>query len=423
MFKKDRTFKVLFGFNFEAAERAIFTNIESYGLKVQGTSRYTKTMIRDYIKKNPDLDAVFLKEYLDGGEKYGALELSELADECDANFVVIMRSANRGREAMKILYCAGITGAVFADGKRGADPRLLAQLAVKGRHRKDARVYYKVDAPMPDYGVLNFEDFRDTYSYLIGDDIPGSTVIDRFIDITRFLSPKQLSSFIKQLPDDDLGDLQSFEEFYEITDGLRQKGYLFTKYKKPKNVMRAVDKDSAALVKDVVSSPEYEKRPVLEPVYTSSAMDEDGTYDVNDSFNRGYVVAENDDFSHGRGYVPSEEEAVIDDTREAKRQAKVVNNKKNNRAETFAEPDEPFEDELRDESVDVEEPFEEPFEENISEDEQEDSYSSNDKIAYQTDELLDVNKVMYGRDAKASYESDDGQLSNMSLDELLNKYQ
>lgn len=420
MYKKDRTFKVLFGFNFEAAERAIFTNIEAYGLKVQGTSRYTKTMIRDYIKKNPDLDAVFLKEYLDGGEKFGALELSELADECDANFVVIMRSANKGREAMKILYCAGITGAVFADGKRGADPRLLAELAVKGRHNKAAREYYKVDAPMPDYGVLNFEDFRDTYSYLIGSDIPGSTIIDRFIDITRFLSPKQLTSFIKELPEDDLGDLMAFEEFYEITDRLRQQGYLFTKYKKPKKLMRAVDKDSAALVKDVVATPEYEKRPVLEAAYTSSAPDDPSYGDIDDSFEQGYAIADDEGFSHGISAVPSEEEAEI--KRVKKNTGRTNASAMQSSASNIKDEQDEYEASL--ESDDYNEQTYDELEDGIPDEDS--SYTEKDRVAYQTDDLLDISKVMYGDDAKASYEDSEdheGMLSSMSIDDLLSKYQ
>lgn len=248
------TVKVLFGFNHDSTSRAIVARLETYDCKVDASFRFTKLTIRDYIEKNNDLDYIFLKEYLDGGEKYGAVEISDLADTCRAKFIVVVRSANKGREAMKILYCAGILDCVFAEGRAGADPKNLADLAMHGRTRLDARRYYRIDAPMPDYGVLSFEDYTDCYNFLMGRDVPGQ-MISRFIDLSKYLSPKQLSKFIDNIPREDLEDLMAFEEFYSIHNKLVAQGVASRRFKKPKNLLKAVQGDTLAGSVEEVAKP------------------------------------------------------------------------------------------------------------------------------------------------------------------------
>lgn len=240
-----RELNILFGFEAPSVEQKIINCLKSYGVSVTSSVRYTRPTIKDYLLKNKDVDIVFLKEFLDGGEKYSANEMAEVADITRARFIVVVKPGNRGREAMKTLYCAGIVDAYFSDDKKGVSPEELAKAAVLGRTRLEARNFYAIDSPMPDYGVINYADYRDCYSYLkkgLGD---GSQEIDRFIDLTRVLSVKQLYQFYKKLPEQDVSDLMAYKEFYDIMDVLRGRGLPIEKFKRPRGLLSATGPELA----------------------------------------------------------------------------------------------------------------------------------------------------------------------------------
>ena len=228
---------VLFGFEAPTVEQKILNCLKSYGIAVTGAVRYTKPTIKDYLLKNKDVDIVFLKEFLDGGEKYSSNEMAEVADITRARFIVVVNPANRGREAMKTLYCAGILDAFFSDDKKGVPPEDLAKAAVVGRTRLEARTFYAIDSPMPDYGVLNYGDYRDCYSYLVNGIDDDSKEIDRFIDLTRLLSPKQFYQFYKKLPERDISYLMSYWEFYNIMGTLKGRGVPVEKLQYPSTLL------------------------------------------------------------------------------------------------------------------------------------------------------------------------------------------
>ena len=262
---------VLFGFEAPTVEQKILNCLKSYGIAVTGAVRYTKPTIKDYLLKNKDVDIVFLKEFLDGGEKYSSNEMAEVADITRARFIVVVNPANRGREAMKTLYCAGILDAFFSDDKKGVPPEDLAKAAVVGRTRLEARTFYAIDSPMPDYGVLNYEDYRDCYSYLVTNLGNGSQEIDRFIDITRFLSVKQMYQFYKKLPEQDVTHLMQYAEFYDIMDTLRGRGLPVEKFKRPRELLTATGPELADRVmreKMVRKAPKPAHNPVENPDFS-----------------------------------------------------------------------------------------------------------------------------------------------------------
>lgn len=190
--------KVLFGFKHEPTERAIRNYLESYGQEIDGKTRYTKKTIEDVIRKEPDLDIVYVKEFLEGGEKYSAQEISALCDVSTARFIVIVNPSERGTDTMRTLYCAGVLDACYADRRHGAKPQLLASLAMKGRKRLEAREYYRIDDALPDYGALSYEEYQDSYAFFKGSSGDGGRMIDHFIDLSKMLSPKQYGKFMEQ---------------------------------------------------------------------------------------------------------------------------------------------------------------------------------------------------------------------------------
>ena len=241
--------KVLFGFKHEPTERAIRNYLESYGQEIDGKTRYTKKTIEDVIRKEPDLDIVYVKEFLEGGEKYSAQEISALCDISTARFIVIVNPSERGTDTMRTLYCAGVLDACYADRRHGAKAQLLASLAMKGRKRLEAREYYRIDDALPDYGALSYQEYQDSYAFFKGSSGDGGRMIDHFIDLSKMLSPKQYGKFIDTLSENDLAGLLPYVEFYDILETLRQNGVIVPHYKKPKDAQKALDEKTVKKAK------------------------------------------------------------------------------------------------------------------------------------------------------------------------------
>lgn len=261
-----REIKVLFGFKNQKTEDSIVKELQALGCKVNGEMRYRKHMIADYVKEHPDLDAVILKEYLDGGERYGTQELVSLADDSNANIVVVLRSGHRGHDMMRELYHAGILNAYFTSGTRGAKPEMLAELVLHSRTRRQAREYYRIDEKPLHREILAHEEFRDCFSYLINEG-EGIHIMDRFSHISGWLTPQQMGIFVSTLPEDVTDVLKQYDEFYKIHAQLYRRRYVRTPLKKPKGTTQALSAEmlSQAMQKETEKG-EEEKPPEITPV-------------------------------------------------------------------------------------------------------------------------------------------------------------
>ncbi len=238
-----KVLNVLYGFKSETIEKGITREITLRGYEVNSTLRSTKDLIREYIKSHPELDVAILKEYLDGGGKYTSRELSELTDDCDVRIVIVIGTEHRGKPEMRDYYASGILTALFSDGKFGANPDKLADLAVKGRTRRQAREYYHIEDVVPDHINLTYEQYRDNLKYLV-DKRYGANVVDRFVTISNGLYPGQMGAFIDDLPDSVRDVLMQYGEFYDIAKKIYGLGYMRRKYKRPKIVKYALTKDA-----------------------------------------------------------------------------------------------------------------------------------------------------------------------------------
>ena len=243
---------VLFGFTSDKIQASISKEMVLRGFAVKGVKMTTKDLIADYVKKHPEIDVVILKEYLDGGGVYSPIELTRLVDDVrNMNVVIVLATNHRGKNEMRELYSAGILNAFFSDGKFGANPDKIAELACKGRTRKEARAYYRIDETIPDHVNLTFEEFNDNYRYLL-DNRRGMNMINRFVQISHMLYPGQLGAFIDKLPDDVKQLLMKYSEFYDIANKVYKLGYAKEKYKVPKGVKEGITKEAIAaeLVKE-----------------------------------------------------------------------------------------------------------------------------------------------------------------------------
>ncbi len=237
-----RNFKILIGFKWEKTEAGIFKDLKSRDYRVESALRFNKTSIKEYLEKNKDVDACVLKEFLDGGGRWSAKELAELADETDTNIVVVISRAHKGREFVKELYAAGITSAVFSDGKFGVKPTILTDLAIHRRSKPEAREYYGIRDTVINHGVLCYEDYMDHLRYLT-DRTTGLNIVDRFVTLAGWLYPAQMGAFIDGMPDEMLQILTQYKEFFRIYNKLSRMGYVSLKIKAPRNLKTGIPKD------------------------------------------------------------------------------------------------------------------------------------------------------------------------------------
>lgn len=258
-----KDFYILYGFKSELSEQGIAKAIKGYGLNAIGNTRYTKEAIKEYVDKNPRLDAVIIKEYLDGGGQYTAKDLRELSDDSNVNIVFVLGTKHKGREFSKEIYNCGILSAYYTDGRVGASAEKLAELAVKGRTRRQARDYYKIDEKGPNHDILTYEDFRDNYRFLL-EKAAGFNIADRFISISHRLTPPQMKQFIDGLPDGAIALLERYEEYYDILYKLKRLGYVRQVPKAPAGVKKGVPKE--AYIKKFESEKNEDSTIELQPV-------------------------------------------------------------------------------------------------------------------------------------------------------------
>lgn len=264
---------VLYGFSSEKIEKSITKEIILRGFNVNSTMRTTKGLIKDFLNAHPETNVVVLKEYLDGGGVYSPMELSELVDNTrNVNVVIVLATSHRGKHEMREIYSAGILNAFFSDGKFGANPDKIAELATKGRTRKEAREYYRITETVPDYVNLTYEEYRDYYKYLV-DNSQGLNIVNRFLNISHMLYPGQMGAFIDKIPDKVREILMKYREFYTISDKVYKMGYSRQRYKVPKGVkvVDGITKDGVnkELVREMKSTPN-----AFEPVLVAVSAEE-----------------------------------------------------------------------------------------------------------------------------------------------------
>lgn len=232
--------KILFGFDEPRFEKAITSYLKSNDCEIDSTVKLTKGSIRDFLLGNPDYDTAVLLEVLNNSSnekvsKFTADELAQLTDEREINVIVILNENLRGTQYMHTLYAAGITSAIYQKGRRGgATVKDVCTLILHKRNNREARQYYGIaNAPIK-LNFLSNDAFLENYNNLLDPNM-GCSVIERFVNICRYLSPDQVEDFIRRLPEDITHELRKYEEFYRILDTLKRNG-IHMDIKRPRRV-------------------------------------------------------------------------------------------------------------------------------------------------------------------------------------------
>lgn len=225
---------ILFGFDAPIIESEIHKLLEMKGYRVETAAKYTKVNIQEYLITHTECSTVILKETM-GNIVYTAEELAMLSDERDVNVIVVLNGEHKGTSYMQTLYAAGITNAIFQEGKHGgATAKDLAELIVRKRTRKETREYYGIATLDVDIGILSYDAFKYYYGALF-DENCGGTLIERYLYVASKLTPKQNEDFLRRLNKSIIDELIQYEEFHRILAILKEYG-IDLKIKKPKKL-------------------------------------------------------------------------------------------------------------------------------------------------------------------------------------------
>jgi len=223
---------ILFGFNDLELTGKLCDYLAEKGYVATIEEKYTKYSIKEYINTHPECNTVILKEAW-GELVYKAEEVAELADLRDINIIIVVGAEHKGTQYMHTLYAAGITSALFHVGRKGGIKLgTIADLIIKKRPRKEARVYYGIADEQIELGYLAFDAYIE-YADALNNKEYGRTLIERFMTVAGKLTPKQLEDYIRRLPVEVVEELQQYEAYYKITITLKQYG-IDMRYKKPK---------------------------------------------------------------------------------------------------------------------------------------------------------------------------------------------
>ena len=236
---------VLYGFSSESIAEGISLSLKALGYRIFSVMRPTKQILREYLEEHREVNAVILKEYLDGGDSYSIKEIVDLVDNVSSlcKFIVVMSPSYRGKDSIRELYNAGILEVIFSDGKRGIEPDKIAELAVYGRTRKEAREYYKIDRRLIRKQHLTYSEYKEAVDYL-NDESEGINLMDRFEHVTRWFTADQLASFITSMPAGLLDSVKQYREYYDYHNQLYRKGLLQNHLRCPRDAVRGLDANS-----------------------------------------------------------------------------------------------------------------------------------------------------------------------------------
>lgn len=237
--------KVLYGYDERSFEKGVTAYLESLGYEVESTIKISKTSIHDFLEAHEDYDAAVLLEVINKSKdervsKYMADELAMLTDNRNINIIVILSKSHYATPYMEKLYAAGITSAIFQEGRKGgATPKQIAELLIHPRSRREARTYYGLQGE-PLHSQFLGRDSCEEFKNKLFDINYGETVVERFLNICGQMSRKQVLDLIRRLPDETLQDLRRYEEFYIILEELQRAGAKIEVHR-PKGKLRTLD--------------------------------------------------------------------------------------------------------------------------------------------------------------------------------------
>lgn len=263
---------IVVGFSDEKTCKALEKNISSYGYEVQIVVKLNKSSIKGYLEDHPECDTVLLKEVCADGKSYTADDVAEFTDIRDINVVLILGTRHKGTQYMSTLYAAGITSAVFQEGNKGVTVKDIAKICCEKRSRKDARVYYGLSEEKIEISVLSSVNFKEALESL-NDKDNGENIADRFVYVTKKMTPSQAADFIKKLPDEYISNLSCYEEFYMVIDALK-KYKINLPFKKPKQLKKAIDTQSIPVMAIADNSAEERNEKHMGKLSLSSVFEE-----------------------------------------------------------------------------------------------------------------------------------------------------
>lgn len=237
--------KVLYGFDYRSFEKEVTTVLNSLGYEVESIIKISKTSIHDFLEAHEDYDAAVLLEVMNKSKdervsRYTAEELAMLTDNRNINIVVMLNKGHYATPFMEMLYTAGITSAIFQEGRKGgATAKEVVDLLLHPRSRREARTYYGLQG-VPLSSCFLGKDSCEDYMKMLFDINYGDTVIERFLTVCNQMSRKQVLDFIRRLSSETLQELRKYEEFYIIIEELQAAGAKIDIHR-PKGRLRTLD--------------------------------------------------------------------------------------------------------------------------------------------------------------------------------------
>lgn len=221
--------KVLLGFKLskakddEEAEKRIGVTLKVLGYEPQFVRRSTKKEVKAYLKDNADCCHAVLMECIGGGV-WSQNELAELVDDREIRLVVVLTPRRAGEpEYLSTLYAAGITCAVFEQGRKGASAEEAAGLLVRPRSRRQARAYYRIEAEGIAVRSLTNEAFNGLCVRMTDPQL-GPSYVSRLLALADDLNPYQMGDFLRKIPEGMRSDMERYAEYGQLVSQLRESG-------------------------------------------------------------------------------------------------------------------------------------------------------------------------------------------------------
>lgn len=200
--------------------------------------RTGKSLIAQYLSANRDTSAIVLSQY-QGNVTYSPAEVDAISTMVPDLKVILILDEKRGSTYLKELEACGIYTALFEDD---ADYQTIANLVLRGRSKKAARIYYGVVGGdvVPQQ---NTYDARNAVSYLVDYDGTVEDMTMRLAVLSeRLSSESKMIEVFSSLPREVFGMVSRVERYSAICKWIEEQRLSTSEIKKDEKVSRNVKK-------------------------------------------------------------------------------------------------------------------------------------------------------------------------------------
>lgn len=176
----------------EDSQKMTVAELISNGVIVNSTvCRHTKNGVWQYLEENKDCNVVIMSQFLESASPFNNHDFERLVENFEnVLFIPLLNESAAGTDLVNKLYNLGILTALY---QSDTDIKNIADMIVKGRSRKECKVYYAVN----DNESMSSADFASSTQYI--QECAEEEAVEHALYVLHRVTPTEFRSIVSML--------------------------------------------------------------------------------------------------------------------------------------------------------------------------------------------------------------------------------